>query len=296
MNGAELSLEQTREVSRLRHQLALGLSFIDSNTLQGAMGPLVCSLERIGSMPLELSFEAHRKDRLALRFEGIVHKRMLKLLADGLSTTWTLRAFGCRAANALKYLPNLDPHLYVPRRLSMELVLAGTVPASSIANIRAPWLWPAAGYPFAAGSTLLRGRVLRGVSSSAAAPIAWARVFATVPDSETLFEAAQLVGCAHGDGRGEFALALDARAATGAALKNPLKVRLWVFAAPAGASPNPADPLALLPIEACGSALKSDVLTGIALPPSYSLQQSRVIDVRLGETLSGADTEFLFAP
>jgi len=294
MSAFELTIEATREVSRVRHQLALGLSFIDSNSLQGTLGSLICRLDSIGGLPMEQVFQPHRRDRQALRFEGAIKKRMNKLVADGVATTWVMCAFGTRNAASGRYLPELDPGVYVPRRLSMELVLNGGVPASSTANMRAPWLWPGASYPFAAASTLVRGRVLRGLSINNARPLPWARLFATVPDTELVFGNAQLVGCAHGDGRGEYVLALDARASTGAALKNPLKLRLWAFAAPAG--PSVEDPLAALPIEPCAALLDSKILKGLAVPTGYSQQQSRVLELRLGETLSGTSTEFLFAP
>jgi hypothetical protein len=80
----------------------------------------------------------------------------------------------------------------VPRRLSMKLVLDAGSPASSTANMRAPWLWPGASYPFAATSTLIRGRVLRGLSANTATSLPWARLFATVPDTELVFGNGQI--------------------------------------------------------------------------------------------------------
>ena len=126
-------------------------------------------------------------------------------------------------------------------------------------------------------------------------PLPWARLFATVPSTETVFSQAQIVGCGHGDGRGEFVLALDAKASTGAALKNPVPVRLWAFVPPAGPNLHPDDPLAQLPVEMCGTAVDSSVIRGLAVPPGYSVQQSRDLALRLGETLSGSGAEFLFA-
>jgi hypothetical protein len=290
----ELTLAQTQEVARVRHQLALGLSFIDSNSGHAILGPWVARLEAIGNAPLAENFQRHRADRLAARFAGTIQKRMQKLLAAGDPTTWTLRAFGSSDPNAAVYQPQLDPRFYVPRRLSMELVLSNGLPASSAANIRMPRLWPGARYPFTAGSTLIRGRVLQGANLSSARALPWARLYATVPDTELVFANAQQVGCGHGDDRGEYVLALDARAATGAALKNPLPVRLWAFAA--AQVTDPVDALAGLPIEPCGQAADSPVLRGIALPAGYSLAQSRAISLRLGQTLSGSDVEFLFPP
>ena len=296
MSGYELTLEATREVSRVRHQLALGLSFVDSVSAQAVIGSLLCSLEQIGSTDFSVLFQPHRRDRMALRFEGAIKKQMDKLIKAGLPAAWTLRAFGTLNPAAAQYQAQLDPHVYVPRRLNMDLVLAAGVPASSTANMRTPWLWPGPAYPFAATSTLVRGRVMRGASLSSAVPLPWARLFATVPSTETVFSQAQIVGCGHGDGRGEFVLALDAKASTGAALKNPVPVRLWAFVPPAGPNLHPDDPLAQLPVEVCGTAVDSSVLRGLAVPPGYSVQQSRNLALRLGETLSGSSAEFLFAP
>ncbi|QNM98661.1 hypothetical protein [Chitinimonas koreensis] len=209
-------------------------------------------------------------------------------MAAGGGIDWALDLFGGPADSRPGYRPESDPRRHVPRRLAITPVLDGDEPAATPLNIRTPWLWPGAAYPLPANATALRGRVLRGPDLASAAPARWARVVATVPASETDFSLATRVGHGHADERGEYVLALDARAVSGAALSNPVQVRLWAFTTPAALPVDPLDPLADLPREACGTDVVNDVLRGIAIPPAYSASVSQLAAVRLGETASGA--------
>lgn len=295
MSTLELQISDTVQVSELRHRLALGLAWIDSTSQIATFGTLATILEKIGAHPVNQPFEVHRADRFALRYAGIIQKRLDKAIKDGTSTDWQIHVHGGRSSAALTYDPATDPRLYVPRRLRFSLVFKDGVPAPSPVNMRTPWLWPGAAYPFPATSTIIRGRVLRGAALATAKPVRWARLFVTTPESETVFNNATIVGCGHGDDRGEFVMALDSRAVSGAALKNPVQLRLWAYIPPAGPV-HPEDPLDGLPLEIGGTAVLNNILRGIAIPTTYTLQKSSSISLQLGETKNDASTTFLFPP
>lgn len=294
--NAPLRIEETVPAVELRHRLALGISWVDSITQLGSGGPLTTTLERIGDYAINMAFERHRSDRFAHRYSGLVKKRLEKTIADGNDSDFYLHVHAPEQAGAPPFNAETDARLYVPRRLRMGLVLNGSEPAATPQNMRVPWLWPGAAYPFPQTSTLIRGRVRRGASLTTSQPLLWARLFATVPETELVFNPASIVGTAHGDDRGEFVMALDARAVSGAALKNPVLVRLWAFAPPPGLPVNAADSFQGLPIENTGTAITSDILRGRSVPPAWTVQQSKILDLRLGETRGGPDTTFLFSP
>ena len=287
-----LRLEDTVPAGMLRHRLALGLSYIDALTGDAALGPLRSNLEAIGPYVITQCFESHSPSRHALRYAGRIQKLFDKAVAQAVDKHFYARLSAPLSGGS--YTLQNDARLHVPRRLSYTLQLDGNQPAASPGNIRAPWLWPGSAYPFAATTTLIRGRALRGPTVATGMPIVWARVAATIPSAETTFAAATVVANGHGDDRGEFVLAVNANAAAAADLSNPLSLRLWVFVAPAGGAVNPADPLDGLPMEDAGSGITNDVLSGIAIPASYTQYSSTVVVVRLGQTKSDADTTVLF--
>lgn len=283
-------LFETVPAALLRHRLALGLAWIDAISRNGAAGTLSTILERIGAFPLQQAFDRHRGDRFALRYAARVRQRIDKAVADGLDTDVHVHVHAPAQGGRPGFDPAQDARTYVPRRLQLALAVEDGAPALTPANIRAPWLWPGSAYAFPATATLVRGSVRRD-----AAPVRWARLFATTPAAETDFSLATLVGCAHGDERGEFVLALGANAVSGAALVNPVHVRLWAFVAPPGAV-DPKDSFLGLPLENAGAALDGAVLRGTAVPPAYTDQQSTTLALRLGETYGEPDATFLFGP
>jgi hypothetical protein len=288
-------LFDTVPAAMLRHRLALGLAWTDAISGNGATGTLSTILERIGAFPLQQAFDRHRGDRFALHYAARVRQRIDKAVAGGIDTDVQLHVHAPARSGRMDFDPLQDARTYVPRRLQLALAMAAGEPALTPANIRAPWLWPGATYPFPATATLVRGSVRRGADLATAAPVRWARVFATTPAAETDFALATLAGCAHGDERGEFVLALGANAVSGAALVNPVNVRLWAFAAPPGAV-DPADSFLGLPLEHAGAAQDGAVLRGTAVPPAYTEQQSATLALRLGETHGQPATTFLFGP
>jgi hypothetical protein len=294
MNGA-LLLEDTVLAADLRHRLALGLAWVDAIGQTSALGSLGTVLERIGDLALVQAFERHRGGRFALRYAGLVKKRMDRARGAGLDTDWRLHVHAPARPDQAAFDVHGDARLYVPRRLRLAVVFDGAEPAAAPSNIRSAWLWPGAAYPFPAAATLVRGSVRRGAPPAGASALPWARIFATTPASQTVFSLSTIVGCGHGDDRGEYVLALDARAVSGDALANPVTVRLWAYAPPP-TPPAPGDSLFGLEFENGGIAADSEILRGRAVPPEYTLNQSRMIDLRLGETRAGADTAFLFGP
>lgn len=289
-----LEPSDTIEVERLRHRLALGLSWTDALTRQAAFGPLRSVLETVGPYALNLTMDIHRADRHALRYAGLVQKRFDKALADFGAANWAVQVYGARRLDRPAYAIDLDPRLYVPRRIQFVPALAGTVPAPTPLNIRMPWLWPGSAYPLPGNATAIRGRLLRGPDLQHAAPIPWGRLVATIPSAQNVFNAATPVGYGHGDDRGEFVLVLDNRAVSGATLTNPVSVRLWPFLPPAATVLNPADPLASLPLETGGVDSTNAVLRGQAIPAGYVAAASKVLSLRLGETKSDGETTMLF--
>lgn len=285
MNAAILF--DTIPATLLRHRLALGVCWVDAITRNGASGPLSTILARIGTFPLQQAFERHRRDSFALRYAGLLKKHIDKAVLEATSTNLQLHVHAPAQAGRVAFDPLQDARVYVPRRLQMAPVLVGGAPAPTPVNMRTGWLWPGAAYPFAATATLVRGSVRR-----AAGPVRWARIFATTPVAELDFSLATVVGCGHGDERGEFVLALGANAVSGAALVNPVDVRLWAFAPPVAAL-DPADSFLGLPLEDAGAALAGDILRGTAVPPAYTERHSTTLALRLGET-HGAN--LLFGP
>jgi hypothetical protein len=290
-----LEPSDTVEVERLRHRLALGLSWTDALTRQAAFGPLRSVVETVGPYALNLAMDIHRADRHALRYAGLVQKRFDKALADFANANWAVQAYGARRMNRPAYAVDSDPRLYVPRRIQFVPVLAGAVPAPTPFNIRMPWLWPGSAYPLPGNATAIRGRLLRGPDLAHAMPIPWGRLVATIPSAQNVFGAATPVGYGHGDDRGEFVLVLDNRAVSGAALTNPVPVRLWPFLPPAAVVLNPADPLASLPLEDGGADSSNAVLRGQEVPAGYVAGASKVLSLHLGETKSDGETTLLFA-
>jgi hypothetical protein len=299
--SAALQIADTVPAEELRHRLALGLELIDALRGISAAGPLRVDLESvgprpfpaaIGSNPQALRFEQHRADRHALRYAGRFRKLLDKAVADGADTRVVARVYGPPSAAAAGFDPAADARNYVPRRLRFALALDAGQPAATPLNIRTPWLWPGSACALPSTGTYLRGRVLRGATVQSGVPVAWACVFATTPDTQLNFAAATIVGRGHGDDRGEFVIALDRSAVSGAALTNPVKLRLWAFFPPPGPSPTD-DPLGLLPIEDAGADKLNDVLRGYTTPAAYTQQVSAPVTVRLGETRSGADTQLL---
>lgn len=290
-----LEPSDTVEVDQLRHRLALGLSWTDALTRQGVFGPLRSVAETVGPYALDLAMDMHRADRHALRYAGLVQKRFDKALADFGAADWAVQAYGARRVEHPAYAVDLDPRLYVPRRIKFVPVLAGAVPAPTPLNIRMPWLWPGSAYPLPGNATAMRGRLLRGPDLDHAVPIPWGRLVATIPSAQNVFGAATPVGYGHGDDRGEFVLVLDNRAVSGAALTNPVAVRLWSFLPPAAVALDPADPLASLALEDGAADASNAVLRGQAIPAGYVAGASKVLSLSLGETKSDGETTLLFA-
>lgn len=304
-----LRLEQTVEVSRVNHRLALGVQWIDALSGLPATGPLRCVLEQVGSRALHQPFDAHPQARHALRLAG----RLASLLVIGAAekaadppptaaddqTNFVLRGFARRDPRPGNYSANDDPRQFVPRRLALTPVLGNGVPIATAANIRQAWLWPGAAYPLAGNTTSIRGHVRRGPNMDEAVSVPWVRVIVTRPASAGAapdFATELQVGWGHGDDRGEFLLVLGFQAAPGGALlAQAMPLRVWVFLPPAPApGPVPADALAHLPVEQAGSAALNDVLRGIAPPAGYVRQGAVDVTLGPGEARVMSDAALLF--
>jgi hypothetical protein len=301
---APLQIADTVPVEEIRHRLTLGLSLVDALTGIGAAPPLRADLETIGpyAFPATIGadrqamrFEMHGAAKHAVRYAGRIRKLIDKAVARPAAPTMSVRIYAPLDATQSGYDPAREARRYVPRRLRLLPAMDGDQPAPTPDNIRSCWLWPGSAYPKPAAATAIAGRVLRGPSVAAATPIPWARVFATTPPAAVVFDADNVVGVGHGDDRGEFLMMLQQSAVQGAALSNPVSVRLWAFVPPVTPPPDPRDALAGLPIEDAGVDTTSDVLSGRVAPPGYSQQISTLLDLRLAETTSNAATTLLLA-
>ena len=133
---------------------------------------------------------------------------------------------------------------YVARRFDLPLwtlkeILdaesAGSpVPAAS--RLLRPWLLPGPASALSRGTTIVRGRVVRGTD-----PVRWPRITARGPGQ-------QAIGWAHGDERGEFVLVIEDTGTLPPPAPTQLPVQLYMTAR-IPSTPNPSDPYADLTIE-----------------------------------------------
>jgi hypothetical protein len=175
---------------------------------------------------------------------------------------------------------------YVPRRLRVPMWSRRRVeepdrdPAvtaiSAAARTVNPWLLPGSAYQPPGGTTGLRGRLLRHVAGQPDEPVPWPRLEARGPANE-------VVGRAHGDGRGEFLLLVVTTGTIPPPPPSKLRVRLVVWMPDPAAQPPPdqliaeGDPLGGLVIEdairrdpgAPPGSVDDTVLHGEAIPASY---------------------------
>lgn len=296
----DLRLEETVEVARVGHRLALGLQWIDALTQQPIESPAgaawLSDLEAIGTRPCARRFEAHSQGRQAIRHAGPYRKLLDHAVAEGDPLDHTVRAFGARDARVARYATGQDPRRYVPRRLAFTPVLSGGVPPASLVNTRTAWLWPGAAYPLPSRSTGVRGRIRREAAPGVHVPVPWARVIATRAGAGPAnFATETQIGWAHGDDRGEFLLVLGNAAVSGAAaLPATIILNVWVFLPPALPAFNAADPLSSLPLDSGGTDTLNDVLKGLAVPPSHVPQAVRSLALALGELRAMSDADLLF--
>lgn len=303
-----LRAEDTVEVSRVNHRLALGVQWLDALSAMPAAGLLATDLESIGLRPCPQRCEAHPLARHALRWRGRLAKLLAKAAQDKLNTPpaspavdptrLNLRGYGLRddSRGAGAFAAQSDPRRHVPRRLSLIPVQALGIPSATIDNIRQAWLWPGAAYPLGANTTALRGLVRRGATLAAAQAVPWARAVITafggvVPD----FATEQQVGWGHGDERGELTVVLGVQAVAGGATLPPvLPLRVWIFVPPL-ALPDPLDALAGLPLEIADTAPLNDVLRGLTPPVGHVRQKPFDVSVKPGEVLVMNDADLLFS-
>lgn len=305
-----LELDDTVPAGLLFHRLALGLEFIDAGRQAGAFGPLCVDVESIGkrtyprvigSSRLPMRFDIHRADRHSMRYSGRTKRLVDAMVRDlaanaGAEKGWVVRAYAPRNPLRDHYDPDGDARIYVPRRLRFELVLLSGMPTAGVQNMRRPWLWPGSAYPVTETSTTVRGRVLKGASVDTAKPVRWTRVFLAAQAANVALSPANIVGCGHGDDRGDFVISLERSAQTsGATLPAALKVSLWAFAPPV-VPLNADDPLSDLPVENMGALPTAAALRGDRVPPGYARFDSKDITVPLGSVLSDPLVTTLLKP
>lgn len=293
-----LQLEDTVEVSRIGHRLAMGVQWQDALMQQPVAASLVTDLEAIGTRPCAQRFEAHSQGRWAIRYAARVARLMARAVELAQAVEFRLRSFGRRDARIAGYSTSNDPRIYVPRRLALTPLLDGGMPPADRSNVRSAWLWPGAAYPVPANATVVRGRIRKGPDAAHAVPVAWARVVVTRPlpaPAAPNFATETRIAWGHGDDRGEFLVLLDAHAVPGGAvLPEVINLRLWVFLPPPAVVFSASDPLASLPLEAGGIDFSNDILRGTAIPPGYLKQASIDFPVRPGKMVRIPEATLLY--
>ena len=224
---APITLETLVRHADVLHRLALAVDCRDSVTHQR-----VATEVRIGrEVPREVLSPRH--DRAWPCRELIAKAAGRALIMLDLRTPTKVR------------LRIADPRRrYVARRFDLPLwtlseVLdqenAGSpVPAGS--RLLRPWLLPGSAAALSRGTTIVRGRVVRGTD-----PVRWPRITARGPGQEA-------VGWAHGDERGEFVLVIEDTGTLPPPAPTQLSVQLFVTAR-IPSTPDPFDPYADLTIE-----------------------------------------------
>lgn len=300
-----LQVNETVQISRVSHRLALGIQWMDALTRRPADGALLCDLEAIGGRALTLRFDEHQQSRHALRSAGRLASILKVAAADKAhsppikpeddQTNFCLRTFAARNRKTGTYSIDQDPRQFVPRRLSLTPVQNNGLPVGSAENIRQAWLWPGAAYPLASNTTAIRGRIQQGPDLAHATPVPWVRVVVTLLGAMPInFSNEIRVGWGHGDDRGEFLVVLGPQAVPGGAiLPQSLALRLWVFL-PSAVVLDEHDPLASLPLEYAGTDSLNDVLRGIETPAGYTRQAPVDVELRPGEVLAMNDAVLLF--
>lgn len=298
--AAVLRLDNTTEVARVGHRLAMGVQCFDALTqrpLEPLGGPdVVAELRAVGTRAHLQRLEPHTQARHALRHEGRYARLLARAVELADSTSHELYLYGTRHRQAGDYSTDNDPRRFVPRRLACTPVLAAGLPPATTANARQAWLWPGAAYLLPGRTTALRGRIRRDQGGGLQAPVPWARVVATRPGAgDPDFATETALAWAHGDDRGEFLLVLGNAAASGAAALPPqVSVHVWVFLPPPLPAFDPADPLASLPLEDGGTEVDSELLRGRTVPAGYAPQAVRAASLPLGEVHTLAEAELLF--
>jgi hypothetical protein len=305
-----LTEDNTVEMSRVGHRLALGVQWRDAVSqfpvTLSAPADMVTDLEAVGQRPCPMRLDAHGEGRYAIRHSGPFAKLLARAVvkpepvddgnpandADGLLLS--MRVFARRHRNVADYQTGNDPRMFVPRRLAFMPVLSGGIPPATVDNIRQAWLWPGAAYPIPSRATVLRGRIQRKVSPTVNVPLPWARVMLTRPGSG-VFATEQQLGCAHVDDRGEFVLLLGANAVTGGvALPSEVAVHVWVFTPPITTVFDPLKPLDSLPLERAGTAALDDVLKGLVPPATYVQHGPIDLNIKLGQSQTMSDAALVF--
>lgn len=197
---------------------------------------------------------------------------------------------------------------YVPRRLAIPAPTLTAVTAAEVAHDLdpghplvprgcRPQLYPGAAYGFAAGATVVRGRVVWEGTSRA---VRWPRVVArpeqpidVLDENGDVIDTIQpVLGLAHGDDRGEFVLVLGPLPRELYVLPEvDLDLELTVEAAPEPAPTAPVDspirsrtdPLWDLPLEEVGSLDPADGVTlGTTTPAGFTSAGTSTLTVRRG--------------
>lgn len=231
----------------VRHNLALGLKFVDAATGAPLSAPLRAVIESAGPRRIGLAMMA-KPDGAALRLE----RRIAGLFrpAAGQASLAVTILIAPERGLAGRLPPDRST---IPRRIRLDLdvgaeglrpALAPDVGGRSVFEVR---LCRGPTAPWTAGETAVRGCLMRGVAGDAAArPIRWAHVVARHGS-----DAGPILATARSDDRGEFILRLNRRAAQSPNRLREIALKLRFHVPPQAVPPQrlasyddvPSDPL-----------------------------------------------------
>jgi hypothetical protein len=290
-----LALDLGPRLSTLEHRLAIGVQCIDALTGRPAEAPLTVRIATLGPLVADLELEGKGGGRYALRDAGKLARLWDRTTQPGAPLP---RAIDLRVHERSRDGEGNAPHRYLPRRVTLALTEtpppAPPVPGFRPRPLPAPVngftvrLWPGPAYPFDGGGTVVRGCVRRGANAQTAPRVRWPRVIAT--------KGARVVGVAHGDERGEYALLVRYPAG----LISPLapaaadaQVTLTAYgrsAPPVHAAPY--DDLAAEP----AAVVAADADPVADLPAAYNRQVVLARTLVFGAVQRGPDFELLLPP
>lgn len=271
----------TSEYREASQRLALGVEVVDRVREMGLMHPVRIDIEREVPHTMKSAgtdYHLHQPpgrppDALSRHFSG----RYALLYHSVTGAHVILRIYD-------------HQRYYIPRRLQVPLLTEEQIEAAATRDvglrIRRPVLFPGAAYDLSRTATGLRGSVVRD-----GAPLRWAVIDATMPDS------GELVGRARSDDRGEFLLLLTPGAAPDSDLPRTIDVRVSVAGpatapVPASAGVPDQDEFWDLPLEVLPTPGDTDdVSAGDAFPADYAtaLSATRTVSFEIGKLLTGAD-------
>jgi hypothetical protein len=290
-----IALDLGPRLSTLEHRLAIGVHCIDALTGRSVEVPLGVRISTLGPLVADLELEGKDGGRYALRDAGKLARLWDRTTQPGALLP---RSIDLHVHERSHSGEATAPHRYMPRRVTLALTETPLPvppvpgfrprPLPSPVNGFTVRLWPGPAYPFDGGGTLVRGCVRRGANAQTAQRVRWPRVIAT--------KGARVVGVAHGDERGEYALLLRYPAG----LMSPLLPAADDAQVTLTAYGRSAPPVHTAPYDDLAAELSAVVAADASpvadLPAPYNRQVAVARTLVFGAVQRGPDFELLLPP